>query len=78
MRRFADWLFANPQGARSLWGVVAWWEIRSIPFNVIIGVYGAFCLGTVFWVIATSDHLQPGEEALEPIALLAAPFGNVL
>jgi len=30
MRRFADWLFANPQGARSLWGVVAWWEIRRM------------------------------------------------
>ena len=79
MRRFADWLFANPQDARSLWGVVAWWEIRRIPFNIIIGVYGAICLVIFFWAIATSGHLQPGEDAVEPLALLAAPFGiNVL
>jgi len=27
------------------------------------------------WAIATSGHLHPGEDAVEPIALLAAPFG---
>ncbi len=79
MRRFADWLFANPQGARSLWGVVAWWEMRRIPFNIIIGVYGAMCLVIFFSAITTSGHLQPGEDAVEPLALLTAPFGiNVL
>ena len=79
MRRFANWLFANPQGPRSLWGVVVWWEVRRIPFNLIIGAYGFLCLVTFFWAIATSGHLKPGEDAVEPLALLAAPFGiNVL
>ena len=56
-----------------------WWEKRRIPFNLIVGVYGLFCL-TIFMVsIITSGHLGPGEDAVEPLALLAAPFGiNVL
>ena len=78
-RRFAGWLFASPDGACSPWKVVVWWEIRRIPFNVIIGLYGALCLVIFFWAIATSGHLEPGEDAAEPIALLAAPFGiNIL
>jgi hypothetical protein len=55
--------------------VIAWWEVRRIPFNVIVGVYGAVCLVVFFWAITTSGHLRPGEDAVEPIALLAAPFG---
>ena len=74
MKRFATWLFAEPDGARSPWRVVAWWEIRRIPFNMIIGAYGALCLAIFFWAIAASGRLQPGEDAVEPIVLLAAPF----
>jgi hypothetical protein len=33
------------------------------------------CLVVFFWGISTSGHLQPGEDAVEPLALLAAPFG---
>jgi len=47
----------------------------SLPFNVVIGAYGIVCLIVFFWAIGTSGHLQPGEDAVEPIALLAAPFG---
>ncbi|MBI3028029.1 MAG: hypothetical protein HYY64_00745 [Candidatus Rokubacteria bacterium] len=58
---------------------MAWWEVRRIPFNLIVGVYGVVCLVAFFWAITTSGHLQPGEDAVEPLALLAAPFGiNVL
>lgn len=73
-RRFADWLFASPQGPHGAWSVVVWWEARRIPFNVIISMYGTLCLVIYFWAIATSGHLQPGEDAVEPIALLVAPF----
>lgn len=79
MKRFTDWLFANPQGPGSSWKVVAWWELRRIPFNIIVGVYGTLCFVIFLWAITTSGHLQPGEDAVEPLALLAAPFGiNVL
>jgi hypothetical protein len=55
--------------------VVVWWEVRRIPFNVIVGAYGLLCLLVFFWAIGTSGRLEPGEDAVEPIALLAAPFG---
>jgi hypothetical protein len=78
-RGFAYWLFAGLPGTPSLWRVIAWWEVRRIPFNVIVGTYAALCLVVFFWGIATSGHLKPGEDAVEPIALLAAPFAiNVL
>ena len=74
MKRFTAWLFMNPQEPRSLWRVIAWWELRRISFNIIVVVYGALCFVIFLWAITTSGHLQPGEDAVEPLALLAAPF----
>jgi len=74
VKRFTAWLFTNPQEPRSLWRVIAWWELRRIPFNIIVIVYGALGFVIFLWAITTSGHLQPGEDAVEPIALLAAPF----
>lgn len=75
VKRFTAWLFTNPQEPHSLWRVIAWWELRRIPFNLIVGTYGALCFAVFLSAITTSGHLQPGEDALEPLALLAAPFG---
>lgn len=74
MKRFTEWLFTNPQEPGSLWRVIAWWELRRLPFNIIVGAYGALGFVIFLWAITTSGHLQPGEDAVEPIALLAAPF----
>jgi hypothetical protein len=71
--------FEGPEPPVDGWSVICWWEARRIPFNLLVGAYGAACLAILFWAIATSGHIQPGENAVEPIALLAAPFGiNVL
>ena len=74
MKRFTEWLFMNPKELGSLWGVVAWWELRRIPFNIIVGAYGALSFVIFLSAIMTSGHLQPGEDAVEPIALMAVPF----
>src|SRR5258708_36117381 len=67
------------RSARYSLRVPAWWELRRIPFNVIVGTYGVVCLLAFFWAIGTSGRLEPGEDAVEPLALLAAPFAiNVL
>jgi hypothetical protein len=73
MRRFADWLFSSPN-AHSDWSTVAWWEVRRVPFNIIVGTYGALCFVIFVWAITTSGRLAPGDDAEEPIALLAAPI----
>jgi hypothetical protein len=54
--------------------VVSWWEARRIPYNVIVGALGLVSLVVFFVSISTSGRLQPGEDAVEPIALLFAPI----
>ena len=68
-------MFAPQPQAASRWRVILWWEVRRIPYNVLVGLYGAFCLVIFFWSVTTSGHLKAGEDAVEPMALFAAPFG---
>ena len=75
MNRAWSWLWRPPSTPISSWGVVAWWELRRIPFNFVIGSYGVFCLLIFLWAITTSGRLPPSEDPVEPIALLLAPFG---
>lgn len=73
MTRFGQWLF-DPEGDRIPPSrIVRWWEVRRLPFNVIVGLYGSLCLVVFLWAITTSEHLAHGEDAIEPITLLAAP-----
>ena len=74
VKRFTAWLFTNLQEPRSLWRVIAWWELRRIPFNIIVMAYSALGFVILLWAITTSGHLQPGEDAVETLLLLAAPF----
>lgn len=79
MKRFVRWLFSSPPQAPSPWRVIAWWESRRIPFNLVVGTYGAGCFAAFAWALTTSGRLEPGDDLVEPIALLAAPVGvNVL
>ncbi len=73
------WLFEAPSEPRSAWSVVLWWEVRRIPYNLIVGVIAAASFGVFTVSISSSGHLQPGEDAVEPLALIAAPLlANVL
>jgi hypothetical protein len=74
VHRFADWLFSNPTDPGSPKAVVAWWEARRPSFNLIVGAYGVIGLVAFLVTISASGHLQPGEDAVEPLALFAAPI----
>ena len=79
MTRFFGWFFGVPPRPTTARSVVLWWELRRIPFNIIVGLYGLVCLAVFFWAITTSGQLGPGEDAVEPLALLVTPLGiNVL
>jgi len=79
LKRFVRWFFAIPPDGQSPWQVVVWWEKRRIPFNIVIGSYAVVCLAGFLWAIITSGTLKPGEDAIEPLALLVAPLGiNIL
>jgi hypothetical protein len=68
------WFVTVPEGPRTTWNVILWWELRRIPYNIVVGALGVISLATFFFFISNADALAPGEDAVEPIALLAAPF----
>ena len=47
--------------------VVRWWELRRIPYNLIVGTVGIASIA-VFEAVA-SFVVRPGEDAIEPPAL---------
>ena len=73
--RLIRWLFTVPgTGERSAWEVIAWWESRRFAYNVFVGTVGLFSLIAFFWFITAANVLKPGEDAVEPMALVIAPF----
>ncbi len=73
-RKVTDWLFFVPEGDRSLRDIVFWWEVRSVPYNLIVGGVGLCSLILFFVLIEVSGKLKPGEDAVEPLGLIVAPF----
>ena len=67
-----QWLFRE-QVAGTLIETIAWWELRRIPYNLIVGALGLICLFVYYAAIEGSGHLQPGEDAVEPIMLIVTP-----
>jgi hypothetical protein len=51
-----------------------WWELRRIPYNLIVGVYSFLSLMVFYMALNFGGHLQPGEDAVELMALIMAPF----
>jgi hypothetical protein len=80
LRRAARWMFSGPEAsAHPLFDAIVWWELRRIPFNLILGSYGLLCLLLFAWALDGSGNLAPGEDAIEPMLLIAAPIAiNVL
>jgi hypothetical protein len=68
------WIFAAPPEPITALRVIGWWELRRIPYNIIVGGFGVICLIVFFTCIQASGTLQPGEDAEEPLALIFAPF----
>ena len=63
------------QPAHPNWlSVVLWWEVRRIPYNIVVGLVGAFSMAATFLLIVASGELEPGEDAIEPIAWFGLPL----
>jgi len=59
----------------TLLGAIAWWERRRLGYNGFLAAIGIPGLALFYLAIIASGRLAPGEDAIEPIALLAAPIG---
>ncbi len=58
----------------SLLVTIAWWERRCLSYNLFLAAIGIPGLLLFFLAIGASSSLAPGEDAVEPIALFAAPI----
>ena len=74
IKQFYKWLFSIPDTPRSAFDVVMWWELRRIPYNFIVGCVAFVSLIIFFISLSTSGQLKPGEDAVEPLALIFAPI----
>jgi hypothetical protein len=52
------------------WDAIAWWEIRRIPFNLLVLAAGALSI-LIIELIGTR-LVKPGEDVEEPIGMLIA------
>jgi len=68
------WLFTVPETERTLGSVIAWWELRRTPYNLIVGSAGFVSLVIFFISIVSANVLEPGEDAVEPLAIMFAPI----
>jgi hypothetical protein len=56
-----------PLNPSSIHEIVGWWEIRRIPYNLIIG--GAGFVSLLLMLGFGSQVVAPGEDVIEPMAL---------
>ncbi len=54
--------------------MVLWWERRRIAYNLTVGGVGFVSLILFLICITPEGVLAPGEEALEPLAVVFAPI----
>ena len=50
------------------WDAIAWWEIRRVPFNLLVLVAGALSGFTI--ELIGSRFVAPGEDVVEPFAIV--------
>lgn len=61
----------NPSSATSRlskWETVRWWEVRRIPYNLLVGIAGILSL--VLVVFVGSMAVKPGDDFEEPMGLI--------
>ncbi|MHB1001540.1 MAG: hypothetical protein ACYC27_20055 [Armatimonadota bacterium] len=70
LRKAWRWFISQPEPDAKGIEVYVWWEQRRIPYNIIVGLGGIVSLVLFFLFIIMSGHLEPGEDAVEPLALI--------
>ncbi len=50
------------------WDAIAWWEIRRVPFNLLVLVVGV--LSGISLELIGSRFVNPGEDVVEPFGIV--------
>jgi len=71
---FINRLFLAPEEPQSSLKIIIWWEYRRIPYNIIIAIIGFISFLSYTYFIIHAGNLREGEDAVEPVLILAAPI----
>ncbi|MBN8420050.1 MAG: hypothetical protein J0L73_14125 [Verrucomicrobia bacterium] len=74
IRHTIHWLFTAPGKPITPRSIIGWWERRRIAFNAILGIIGFIALLLFTTSIENAGVLQPGEDAVEPVAIVVVPL----
>ena len=79
MKRSWHWYFTQPDGTSdAALNIVAWWEVRRISFNALVGTTGIASIAVWLAIgslpLMTARANSPDAVGVEPLSLLAAPF----
>jgi hypothetical protein len=66
-------LFRRAQSPQGAWDIIAWWELRRIPYNLIVGAAG---FGSTVLIVGTA--LITEQVTGEPVGLPDPPIFAVL
>lgn len=64
IRSFFKWLVSPPEKPESWLHTIGWWEIRRIPYNLIVGLLGVVSLTLFFLCIHLAHELEPASTAI--------------
>lgn len=67
------WLSSRPPEVLDPLQIILWWEVRRIPYNVIVGASGSMSLCVFYLLLRASGEVTSGEDAFEPLVLLMSP-----
>ena len=67
-----------PQEPRRWYDVILWWELRRIPYNLIVGIVGMAGIVLYIYIDTLPPQLPPEQLQFEygPALLLRAMLGN--
>jgi hypothetical protein len=66
--RVVNWLFDSRQATTKPMDAIRWWELRRVPYNLIVGAVGIASI--VVMEFLGNVFLPPGEDFVEPLGLI--------
>jgi hypothetical protein len=58
-----------PERRRTPWEIIAWWELRRLPYNLVVGLAGMLGLLLFIWLGKVPPALVP-EPTVEPLPVI--------
>jgi hypothetical protein len=74
MRGVWSWFVGSTDEPLSVSQTILWWESRRPAYNAMVAGLASVSLPLFYFSISHSGELRPGDDAVEPLALMAAPF----